>query len=64
MPSTPLRNVRVPDDVWLPAKARAREERTSVTAVVPPGVAGTVAVTVVSPAGTSPVTGSDHFTYR
>ena len=34
MPSTPLRNVRVPDDVWLPAKARAREERTSVTAVV------------------------------
>ena len=34
MPSTPLRNVRVPDDVWLPAKARARYERVPLASVI------------------------------
>jgi len=40
------------------------ESGTSIKAVAPAGTAGTVAVTVVSPAGTSAVTGSTQFTYR
>lgn len=31
---TPLRNVRVPEDIWQAAKARAKTEGTTVTAVV------------------------------
>jgi len=37
---------------------------TSMTAVSPAGSAGTVDVTVTSPTGTSPVTTTDHFTYK
>lgn len=32
--ATPLRNIRVPDDVWQAAKARAESEGTSVSAVI------------------------------
>jgi hypothetical protein len=31
---TPLRSLRIPDDVWSPALARARREGTTLTAVV------------------------------
>lgn len=31
---TPLRSVRVPDELWVRALARAEEEQTSVTAVL------------------------------
>jgi len=31
---TPLRAIRVPDSIWLPAQARAKEEETTVSAVV------------------------------
>lgn len=31
---TPTRNVRVPDEVWAAAKARAEAEDTTVTAVI------------------------------
>lgn len=31
---TPLRSVRVADDVWMPALERARGEGTTVTAVI------------------------------
>lgn len=31
---TPKRNVRVPDDVWYPAKARAKSEYTKVSTIV------------------------------
>ena len=37
---------------------------TSITAVAPAGTAGTVDVRVTSPAGTSPITSADHFTYQ
>ena len=37
---------------------------TSLTAVAPAGAAGTVDVTVTTPAGTSPVGAADHFTYK
>jgi len=37
---------------------------TSITAVAPAGTAGTVDVRVTSPAGTSPVTSADYFTYK
>lgn len=37
---------------------------TSITVVAPAGTAGTVDVRVTSPAGTSPVTAADHFTYK
>lgn len=37
---------------------------TSVVAVAPAGVAGTVDVTVTTPAGTSPTTTGDHYTYK
>lgn len=33
-PKTPVRGVRVPDELWNAAKARARENGTTVTAVV------------------------------
>jgi hypothetical protein len=36
---------------------------TSVTAVAPPGAAGTVDVTVTTPSGTSPTGSGDHYTY-
>ena len=36
----------------------------SITAVAPAGTAGTVDVRVTSPAGTSPNTSADHFTYK
>src|SRR5258708_39573524 len=32
--NTPLRNVRLPDDVWLPALAKAEAEDTTITSVV------------------------------
>ncbi len=47
-----------------PASSFAVVSSTSITAVAPAGTAGTVDVTVTSPAGTSPVTSADHFTYR
>ncbi len=31
---TRIRNVRVPDDIWLPAKTRAEREGTTLTAVI------------------------------
>ena len=31
---TPLRNVRIPDDVWKAAQAKAERDGTTVTAVV------------------------------
>lgn len=31
---TRLRNVRVPDEIWLPAKERAEREGTTLTAVI------------------------------
>jgi hypothetical protein len=34
MASTPLRNLRAADDVWLPAMRRARREGTNLTAVL------------------------------
>lgn len=34
MATTPLRNVRVPDDVWAAAQTRADRERTTLTAVI------------------------------
>jgi hypothetical protein len=37
---------------------------TTLTAVAPAGSAGTVDITVTSPAGTSAVTAADHFTYK
>ena len=36
---------------------------TSITAVAPPGVAGTVDVTVTTPAGVSSLSAADHFSY-
>jgi len=47
-----------------PAASFAVLSSTSMTAVAPPGGVGTVAVTVVSPAGVSTVTAADRFTYR
>lgn len=32
--NTPLRSVRVPDEVWLPAKARSEAEGIPLTAVI------------------------------
>ena len=40
------------------------DSSTSITAVAPAGAAGTVDVRVTSPAGTSPITTADHFTYK
>ena len=37
---------------------------TALTAVAPAGTAGTVDVRVTTPAGTSPVSAADHFTYK
>lgn len=34
MPATPLRNVRVPDDLWAAAQRRAAEDDTTVSAVI------------------------------
>jgi hypothetical protein len=34
MPATPVRNIRVPDDLWNRVKHKAWMERTDVTAVV------------------------------
>ena len=31
---TPLRAIRVPDSIWFPAQARAKEEDTTISAVV------------------------------
>ncbi len=36
---------------------------TSITAVAPPGAAGTVDVSVTTPAGVSPLSAADHFSY-
>lgn len=33
-PKTPARNVRVPDEVWFPAMAKARAEGSSVSAEI------------------------------
>lgn len=33
-PATPARNFRIPDEVWLPARERARTEGVSITDVV------------------------------
>lgn len=34
MPETPTRKFRIPEDLWLKAKAQAEEEHTTVTALV------------------------------
>jgi hypothetical protein len=47
-----------------PATSFTVNSGTSIVAVAPPGTSGRVAVTVVSPAGTSAVTGFTHYTYR
>ena len=47
-----------------PAAGFTVESGTSISAVAPAGVVGTVDVTVVSPAGTSAVTSRDRFTYK
>jgi hypothetical protein len=47
-----------------PATGVTVDSSTSLTAVAPPGAAGTVSVTAVSPAGRSTVTAADHYTYR
>jgi len=47
-----------------PATSFTLRSGTSIAAVAPPGVAGTVNVTVVSPAGTSAVTGATRYSYR
>jgi hypothetical protein len=47
-----------------PATSFTLNSGTSITAVAPAGTAGTVEVTVTSPAGTSPATGATVFTYR
>ncbi|MQA84373.1 MAG: hypothetical protein GEV03_07065 [Streptosporangiales bacterium] len=33
-PKTPIRRVRVPDEIWQAAQARARDEQTNVSAVI------------------------------
>ena len=33
-PKTPARSVRIPDELWVPAQDRAREDGTTVTAVL------------------------------
>jgi hypothetical protein len=47
-----------------PATSFTVNSATSITAVAPAGAAGAVDVTVTSPAGTSPVSSADHFTYK
>ncbi|HEY5110325.1 MAG TPA: IPT/TIG domain-containing protein [Acidimicrobiales bacterium] len=47
-----------------PATSFTVNSATSITAVAPAGTAGAVDVTVTSPAGTSPVSSADHFTYK
>ena len=34
MAVTPIRNVRIPDDLWAALKARAEDEHTTVTALI------------------------------
>ena len=34
MPATPIRHLRIPDDLWAAVKARAAAERTTATAFV------------------------------
>lgn len=34
MPETPIRHVRMPDDIWAALKARAEAEHTTVTALI------------------------------
>ena len=47
-----------------PATSYTLESGSTIVAVAPAGTAGTVEVTVSSPAGTSPTTGATVFTYR
>jgi len=47
-----------------PATSFTVKSGLSITAVAPPGTSGSVAVTVVSSAGTSAVTSATHYTYR
>jgi len=46
-----------------PALYLAVSSDTQLTATAPPAVGGAVNVTVTTPAGTSPATSADHFTY-
>lgn len=47
-----------------PAASFTINSSTSITVVAPAGTAGTVAVRVTAPTGTSPITSVDHFTYK
>ena len=46
-----------------PAQIFTVASQTAITAVAPPGVAGTANVAVTAPGGTSETTGADRFTY-
>ena len=56
-----VKSVKFGANAWLGGSING--SGTTITASVPPGSAGTVDVTVVNDAGTSPVNASDRYTY-